>query len=97
MQIKITRSKRLSQPRSRHEICQIERVSICRIRCVERQVFEKRVRDREVVWLLPERDRVRVHVARRRLGGEIGCERFGVSDEWMRSPSMAHYGVVDGG
>ena len=58
--------------------------------------MEKGVRDREAVWLLPERDRVRVHVARRRCGDEIGRERFGVSDEWIESRSIARCGGVDG-
>ena len=47
--------------------------------------------------MLPERDRVRVHVARRRLGGEVGRKRFGVGDEWMGSLSIARFGGVDGG
>ena len=34
VQIKVTPSKRLSQPRSRHKICQVERISIRRIRYV---------------------------------------------------------------
>ena len=97
LQIKIPSGKRLSQSCSRHEARQIEWISIRYIQCVERQIAEKGARDREAIWLRPEREGIRVRVTRRGCRDEVGRERLGDGGEGIKGRAVTRHGSVDGG
>ena len=97
LQIKIPPGKRLSQSCRRHEGRQIEGISIRQIQGIERQVAEKGAWDREVIWLRPEREGVRVCVARRGFRDEVGREWLGDGVEGIEGRAIMRCGSVDGG
>ena len=97
MHIKIPPDKRLSQSCSHHEARQIEGISIRQVQGIERQVAEKGARDREVVWLRPEREDIRVRLTRRGFRDEVGRERLGDGVEGIEGRSVMRCGSVGGG
>lgn len=97
LQIEISPRKRLSQPCSRHQARQVERISVRQVRQMQRQVAEEGAGDREAVRLLPEREGVRMGLARRGSGDEVGRERRGGAAEGIEGRAVERRGGVEGG